>query len=64
MKNYTAGEIKKMLSKDGWYLVRVTDHYQYKHPTKKGTVSVPHHGDNKALGVKTLYNIFRQAGWR
>lgn len=64
MKSYKVGEIKKMLTKDGWYLVRVTGHYQYKHTTKKGTVSVPHHGDNNEVGPKTLNSIFKQAGWK
>ncbi|GAA0208561.1 type II toxin-antitoxin system HicA family toxin [Selenomonas dianae] len=32
-----------MLKADGWYEVHcVGDHHQFKHPTKKGRVTVPH----------------------
>jgi predicted RNA binding protein YcfA (HicA-like mRNA interferase family) len=37
------------------------DHYQYKHPTKKGRVTIPH--PNKDTVVGTLGSIYRQAGW-
>ena len=33
----------RLLEADGWYLIEVRgDHYQYKHPTKSGRVTVPH----------------------
>nr|WP_317279814.1 type II toxin-antitoxin system HicA family toxin [uncultured Fusobacterium sp.] len=33
----------KLLKKDGWYLDRVKgSHYQFKHPSKKGIVILPH----------------------
>lgn len=33
----------KMIEEDGWYLDRVKgSHHQYKHSTKKGTVTIPH----------------------
>jgi len=55
-------EIIKLLKKDGWFLVRVKgDHHQYKHSTKKGTVTVPH--PNRDLPPKTVKSIFKQAGW-
>lgn len=63
MKTYTVGEIKKRLKTDGWYVVRKTGHYQYKNLEKKGTVSVPHHGDGQEIPRKTLSSIFKQAGW-
>ncbi|APQ51706.1 type II toxin-antitoxin system HicA family toxin [Bacillus velezensis] len=36
-------DIIKILTKDGWYLKRVVgNHHHFKHPTKPGTVTVPH----------------------
>lgn len=35
-------------------------HYCYKHPTKKGTVVIPHHSGDIPKG--TLNSIFKQAG--
>lgn len=56
-------EVIKKLKKDNWFLVRVTgDHYQFRHPTKKGTVTVPH--PHKDLPKGTLNSIFKQAGWK
>jgi predicted RNA binding protein YcfA (HicA-like mRNA interferase family) len=47
--------------KDGWYLVHtVGSHQQYKHPTKKGRVTVPH--PKKNIPIKTVRSIFKQAG--
>ena len=53
-----------MLEKDGWYLAYTKgDHRQYKHPIKKGKVTV-----NKKLSddLDDLYlsSIFKQAGWK
>ncbi|MDY2980066.1 MULTISPECIES: type II toxin-antitoxin system HicA family toxin [Fusobacterium] len=51
----------KLLKQDGWYLDRVKgSHYQFKHPTKKGLVTLPH--PRKDLPQKTVESIFRQAG--
>ena len=34
----------RMLKDDGWYVSDISgSHYQYKHPTKPGKVSVPNH---------------------
>lgn len=56
-------EVIKMLKKDGWFLVRVTgDHHHFKHPIKKGVVTVPH--PNRDLPKGTLNSIFKQAGWK
>lgn len=56
-------EIIKLLKSDGWFLVRVKgDHHQFKHNTKKGTVTVPH--PKKYLPPKTIKSIFKQAGWQ
>lgn len=53
----------KMLRKDGWELVRITgDHHHYRHPYKKGIVTVPH--PRKDIPKGTLSSIYRQAGWK
>ena len=37
-------EIEKMVLNDGWELSDVKgSHYQYKHPTKQGKVTIPNH---------------------
>lgn len=61
MKSYSSREILKILIADGWYEVNcVGDHHQFKHPTKKGKVTVPH--PNKDLPIRTVKSIFKQAG--
>lgn len=61
MKSYSSRQIIKILIKDGWYKVNaVGDHHHYKHPTKKGKVTVTH--PQKDLPVKTVKKIFEQAG--
>ncbi|MDD5699525.1 MAG: type II toxin-antitoxin system HicA family toxin [Victivallaceae bacterium] len=53
----------KMLNKDGWVLIGIRgDHHQFKHPTKKGRVTVPH--PMKDLRKDVLSNIYKQAGWK
>lgn len=55
-------EIIKRLKDDGWYLDRIRgDHHQFKHPEKKGLVTVPH--PTKDIKPGTLRSIYRQAGW-
>lgn len=52
----------RLLEADGWYLIEVRgDHYQYKHSTKPGRVTVPH--PKKDIVTGTLRSIYRQAGW-
>lgn len=61
MKSYTSREVLKILTADGWYEVGcVGDHHQFKHPTKKGRVTVTH--PRKGFPVKTLKSIEKQAG--
>ena len=49
-----------MLLNDGWYEVNCTgDHHQYKHPYKKGRVTIPH--PKKDLPIKTVKSILKQA---
>lgn len=61
MKSYSSTEVIVILKANGWYLKRTRgDHYQFKHPIKKGTVTVPH--PNKTLKIYELKSIERQAG--
>ena len=61
MKSYTSRDVIKILNADGWYEVGcVGDHHQFKHPTKKGRVTVTH--PRKDFPIKTLKNIEKQAG--
>lgn len=54
-------EIIKLLKKDGWYIVRTNgDHYQFKHLTKSGTVTVQH--PKKDLTINNIKSIEKQAG--
>ena len=55
-----AREIVKRIKKDGWYKVaQKGSHTQFKHPIKKGRVTVPMHKGDLAIG--TLKSIFKQA---
>lgn len=52
----------RLLEQDGWYLVDVRgDHHQFKHPSRKGRVTVPH--PNRDLPTGTIRSVYRQAGW-
>jgi predicted RNA binding protein YcfA (HicA-like mRNA interferase family) len=57
-------DVIKLLEDDGWYLVRTRgDHRQFKHPTKRGKVTVPGHlRDDLAPG--TLNSVLTQVGLR
>ncbi|GHT63542.1 addiction module toxin, HicA family protein [Bacteroidia bacterium] len=64
MKRYKVREILQMLKEDGWYLVVIEgSHRQFKHPVKKGRVTV-NGRDNLVLDQFLLNSIFKQAGWR
>lgn len=64
MKKYKVKEVLEMLKENGWYLSRTNgSHRQFKHPTKKGTVTV-NGKPNEVLSQFLLNNIFKQAGWR
>lgn len=55
-------EVVKMIEADGWYFVRaVGSHYQYRHSTKPGKVTIPNHG-GKDLDKRTVKSIRKQAG--
>lgn len=53
----------KLLEQDGWVRVAVKgDHWQFKHPVKRGRVTVPH--PRRDIKPGTVASIYRQAGWR
>ena len=57
----TAKELIKVLMQDGWYRSdQVGSHAQFKHPKKKGKVTIPIHGGDIPPG--TLSSILKQAG--
>lgn len=54
-------DLIKMIEADGWYQVRCKgDHHHFKHPTKKGLVTIPH--PKKDLPPSTVNSILKQAG--
>lgn len=62
MNKYKTKEVIDILEKDGWYFIRQKgSHRQFKHPTKKGTVTV--NGKlNETQDQELLNSIFKQAG--
>ncbi len=57
----TAKEIIKRLRQDGWIECDTRgSHIQFKHPVKKGKVTVPSHSGDLPKG--TLNSILKQAG--
>jgi len=63
--NYTScsRDVIKLLEADGWREVtRKGSHAQFRHPTKKGRVTVPH--PKRDLPVGTLRSIEKQSGLR
>jgi predicted RNA binding protein YcfA (HicA-like mRNA interferase family) len=53
-------DVIKRLKQDGWYeIAQKGSHIQFKHPEKKGRVTVPHPKKNLPKG--TLASIWRQA---
>lgn len=51
----------KILEKDGWKLIAAKgSHHQFKHPVKRGRVTVPH--PRKDIPAGTLNSIMNQAG--
>ena len=54
-------EIIRMLEEDGWFHVSTKgDHWQFKHPTKPGKVTVVH--PRKDATQKTLRSMEKQSG--
>lgn len=55
-------EVIKRLENEGWKNVRTNgSHQQFKHPDKKGLVTVP--SPSKDLKLGTYKSISKQAGW-
>lgn len=63
MEKLKTKTVIKMLQDDGWYLDRQKgSHRQFKHPTKKGTVTV-NGKPNEVMTQFLLSSIFKQAEW-
>ncbi len=61
MRSYSSREVLKILKDNGWYEVGCDgDHHQFKHPKKKGRVTLTH--PRKDIPVGTLKSIAKQAG--
>ena len=55
-------DVIKLIEASGWYLARTKgSHRQFKHPKKKGVVTVPNKLSDE-LAPGTLNSIFKQAG--
>jgi len=60
--NIKISKLIKLIEDDGWYLVRTRgSHRQYKHPLKKGIVTIAGK-PNDDVAPGTLNNIIKQAG--
>ena len=54
-------DVIRLLTDDGWYLYNVKgSHHHFKHPTKKGKVTVP--PPKKDLPQGTVNSILKQMG--
>jgi len=66
MRKLKVREILKMLKEDGWYQLKARQtsgsHRQFKHPTKKGRVTV-NGKPSEEVGLNDQRSIFNQAGW-
>ena len=61
MKSYSSREVITILEQDGWYEIACEgSHHQFRHPTKKGKVTVKH--PQKDIPITTLKRIEQQAG--
>jgi predicted RNA binding protein YcfA (HicA-like mRNA interferase family) len=57
----TFKELERIIKKDGWYQVSSEgSHYQYKHPKKKGRVTLPYHSGDIFIGI--VNSVLKQAG--
>lgn len=64
MNRYKVKEVIKMLEEDGWVnIVTKGDHRQFKHPDKKGKVTV-RGKPSETLDQFLLNSIWKQAGRR
>lgn len=52
-----------IIEADGWFFTRQKgSHRQFKHPTKKGIVTIPDHGKNDDLEHFLVSSILKKAG--
>ncbi len=59
----SAEVIRLSVMADGWFIFNVRgSHHQFKHPSKKGKVTVPH--PKADLPIGTVKSIFKQAGMK
>ena len=64
MKKLKVSEVLELLKKDGWLIIsQEGSHRQFKHPTKKGKVTV-NGKPSDTLSQFLINSIFKQAGWR
>ena len=64
MNRYKVKEVIKMLEEDGCVNIATKgDHRQFKHPDKKGKVTV-RGKPSETLDQFLLNSIWKQAGWR
>jgi len=55
-------EVIQLIESDGWYVVRQKgSHRQYKHPIKKGLVTIPVHRLSNDLPIGLQKSILKQA---
>jgi len=60
MKSHSSKELITIIENDGWKLVGCRgSHWQFKHPTKPGRVTITH--PKKDVPIGTMRNIFAQA---
>ena len=58
---FTPKELRDMIEKDGWKLIKVKgSHYKFKHKTKQGSVTIPFH--KKDIKKGTANSVLKQAG--
>ncbi|MGE7991865.1 type II toxin-antitoxin system HicA family toxin [Pseudomonas sp. NPDC089554] len=56
-------DVIQMIRAEGWYEVDVKgSHHQFKHPWRRGRVTVPH--PKSELPKGTVHSILKQAGLR
>lgn len=64
MEKLKVKQVIELLEQDGWiHITTKGDHRQYKHPTKKGKVTV-RGKPSETLSQYLLNSIWKQAGWR
>ena len=57
----SSSDLIRLIEKDGWVIKYVNgSHHHFKHPTKKGKVTIPH--PRKDLPIGTVNAILKQAG--